>query len=181
MLTFVCGWFGATERGLAPALVECRSSRIVAYFIILISFLALCNAVVQPVSSQVFETSTYTQMDTATYFTVSVATSNVSVTVLTEQYVTSTRLFTMVNVQFTTLTSYITGIQKIQTPEGAPSFRSSNHSGSSVLSQSSTQSSVPPTDFHAFFGYVEAGLVLQLVACFLVLLTSILLVLRKQK
>ena len=168
MLTFRCGRFGATERGLA---------RIVAYFIVLVSFLALCNAV-EPVSSQVFETSTSTQIGTETYFTVSEATSNVSVTVLTEHYVTSTSLFTMVNVQFTTITSYITGIQIIQTPEGAPSFRSS-HSGSSVLSELSIQSRATPIDFHAFFGHVVGDLVLQLIACFLALLTSLLLVLRR--
>jgi hypothetical protein len=158
---------------------ERRFSRIVAYFLVLGSFLALCNVAVQPVSSQAFDTLVSTQTNTATYFTVSVATANLSATVLTMQYTTSTSLFTLVNVQFTTLTSYITGIQIIQPPEGAPPFRSS-HPGSSVRSPAKVESRDPPIDSYAFFGRIEAGLMLQIATCVLVFLASTLFILRKR-
>ena len=156
-----------------------RFSRIVASFLILGSFLALCNAAVQPVSSQAFETWTSTQTNTMTYFTVSVETANLSVTVLTVQYTTSTNLLTIVNVHFTTLTSNITQIQILQSPQGAPSFRSSDPE-SSVGTSPSVQSRASMSDLYAFFGHVDAGLMLQLIACSLVFLASLLLVLRRR-
>jgi hypothetical protein len=159
---------------------ERRFSRIVAYFLILGSFLALCNAAVQPVSSQEFDTWTSTQINTATYFTVSVATANLSATVLSMQYTTSTSVFTVVYVQFTTLTSYITGIQIIQPPEGAPPFES-GHSESSIHTLSSLQSPAPSNGLDPSLGLIEAGVLLQLVTCFLVFLAATLLIVRKEK
>lgn len=159
-----------------------RFSRLVAYLLIMGSLVALCNAVVQPVSSQVFYTSTSTETNTATFFTVSEVTANLSVTVLTVYYTTSTSLFTMVNVQFTTLTSNITDIQIIQSPERVLSFRASQ-AQSLVHTSPSIQSRAAPANVYAILRYVEGGLVLQLITCFLVfvIIASMSVFLRRQK
>jgi hypothetical protein len=156
---------------------ECRSSRKVGYILILSSFLALCNVAIQPVSSQAFSTVTSTQINTATYYTVSLATSNVSVTVLTEQYITSTSVFTILNVQFTTLTSFLTQIQIDQPPERAPPLFSSTRSSNSLSPRSGA---LPRTtvDVYVFLEYIESGRVLQLVVCLFLL--SLLLIRRKK-
>ena len=157
-----------------------RFSRLVAYLLVMGSLVALCNAAVQPVSSQVFYTSTSTETNTATFFTISEVTANLSVTVLTVYYTTRTSLFTMVNVQFTTLTSNITDIQIIQSPERVISFRTSQ-------AQSHTppgiQSRAPPANMHAILRYIEGGLVPQLITCFLVfvIIESMSVFLRRQK
>ena len=182
-----CDRCRATGRDLAASREGRRFSRIVAYLIIMGSFLALCNAAVQPVSSQVFYTSTSTQTNTETYFTVSEVTANLSVTVFTVQYTTSTSLLTFVNVQFTTLTyttvtSNITNIQIIQSaPERALKFPSSSQSAASVRAPASIRSRAPPDGPFLFFGYVEPSLVLEMITCSLVLIASILLVLKKRK
>lgn len=155
---------------------ERRSSRMVAYVLVLGALLAVCNAAIQPVSSQMIETSTLTQINTATYFTVAVATSDLYVTYLTVQYTTNTTLYTIVTVQFTTLTSNVTGTPQLQ--EGAPPLHaipssSSPNSQPGVLSRT-------PSALAAFTTRAEGGLILKLMAFSLLFLGSILLVLRKR-
>jgi len=171
---------GFAASGLTHWWGDCRSSREVAYLLVLSSVLALSNAAIQPVSSQAFSTLTSTQKNTATYYTLSLATSNVSVTVLTVEYTTSTSLFTVLNIQFTTLTSFITRIQIDQSPQWAPSPPLSSRSGGPFRHQSDALSR-DPVDLNVFFGYIESDWMLQLVMCLLIFLASVLLIFIKKR
>jgi len=150
--------------GLKPSWEKRRSSRIAAYLLILGSLLAICNVGIQPVSSQVVETSistqTSTQTNTATYLTVSIATSNLSVTVLTVQYTTATSLFTVQNVQFTTLTSFVTHIQVLQRPSGesAPAYNPAQQSVNTLQYNSGLLSHPTQAEGNLQYSARDAGL-----------------------
>jgi hypothetical protein len=162
-----------------PSGKGCRSSRNVAYFLILGSFLALCNIGFSPVLSQAVETSTSTQSNTVIYYTISSATSNLYVTVLTVQYTTSTSLFTVVNIQFTTLTSFITHTEAVQQPVAQASPpqalslpRSSSANGHAPSEQYALQS---PGD-----GMIKQSTLLQLLACGIIVLVGMILLQKKR-
>jgi hypothetical protein len=157
----------------------CRSSRIVAYFLILGSFLALCNMGVTPVLSQAVETSTSTQSNTVTYYTVSSATSNLYVTLLTVQYTTSTSLFTIVNIQFTTITSFVTHIEVAQQSFAqAPPLQSPSLARSSLANRHDPSTSQAPQGTE--IGMIHLSTLYQLLACGIIILVVIIL-LRKMK
>jgi undecaprenyl pyrophosphate phosphatase UppP len=148
---------------LKPSREKCRSSRIAACLLVLGSLLAVCTVGIQPVSSQVLYTSastqTSTQTNTATYFTVAVATSNLVVTVLTVQYTTATSMFTVQNVQFTTLTSFITHIQ-VEQPAGeaAPAYNPKQTSENTLQYNSGLVSYAPRTEGNLEYNARLAGL-----------------------
>lgn len=178
---------------------ECRYSRTVAYCLVLVSALTLCNAAVQTVSSQTFDTSTTTETSTdpghienftetthftatetsteITHFTVAYATSSLYLTIFSVQYTTAISLFTIVNVQFTTITSFITRIE-LPTPAEAPSppvpSTPSENSLRNEQPSSSTPPRLPPIVADALFGHIPLSLMSQLIACSAILLALIL-------
>ena len=157
---------------MIPARANGRSSRKVACLLIIGAFLALCNAAVQPVLSQTFNTLTSTKTDTATYFTISVSTSDLLATVLTMQYTTSTSVFTIQNVQFTTLTYFVTHIQvQDRTAEATPHSSENSKGKATELTISLLGRSG---------GGAEGGQILQLFPLAAAILISLLLILRKK-
>ena len=156
---------------------RCRSSRMVACLLVLAAMIAACSVAIQPVASQVCDPSTSTQTNAATYFTVSVVTSNVVVTFLTVQYTTNTSLFTIMTIQFTTATSNITRTPVL--PEGAPSLDVA--SSVRALNPQPDAQSRTPVDLRTSTSQVAAVATLELVASSLLLLISICLVLKKRR
>jgi len=115
------------------------SKRLAAVCLVFASMIALTNAGVQPVISQVFTTATSTQRQT--YFTVGYTTSAIPVTVFTVQFVSVTSFYTYTVSQATTLTSFVTHVEIISTttrkPETypAPMFHIVHPSNPSLPSQ----------------------------------------------
>jgi hypothetical protein len=162
-------------------LKERRFSRqMVAVCLVLASALTLTNAVVQPVASQAYLTTTNTE----TFFTVGYTTSSFDVTIFVVQYRSSTSLLTIIDVQYTTLTSFITHIDvepPINSPapplhtQDPPRNSFSNHYRPRI------QSALPSTFDESFNGQVSVGSMLASLAFCLTLLATVMLVRRLKK
>jgi hypothetical protein len=180
-------------------------SPIVAYCLILVSALTLCNAMVQAASNQPFANSTSLSTNTdpghfgnltattthvtttetsvqTLHFTVAYSISSLYITVFSVRYTTTTSLFTVVDVQFTSITSYITHVQVTQpNPAPAPSAPTRTFSGSDNSFQHNQPSAPSTSIISSGFFVIDAASIPQFIACVVILLASILLIRRQKK